>query len=87
MYSECREGRKVKSLACIGGEAGTGKGKMLWVELGRRWKNLLDRCRKVSGASAGLDWLVAGQGFAHRAPGGLIHTVGPPHSFTGSQVH
>lgn len=55
LYSECREGRKVKSLARVGGEAGTGKGKMLWVELGRRWKNL-DRCRKVSGGEcrAGL---------------------------------
>lgn len=61
MYSECREGRKVKSLARVGGEAGTGKGKMLWVELGRRWKNL-DRCRKVSGGEcrAGLACCWAG---------------------------
>lgn len=62
MYSECREGRKVKSLARVGGEAGTGKGKMLWVELGRRWKNQLDRCRKVSGGKcrAGLACCWAG---------------------------
>ena len=73
MYSECREGLKVKSLALVGGEAGTGKGKMLWVELGRRWKNLLDRCRKVSGQVQGWTGLLLGWAL-HTGFLGATHT-------------
>lgn len=47
MCFECREGCKVRSWF-RGGEAGKGKGKMLCAGPGRRWKNQLDRCRKVA---------------------------------------
>ena len=50
-----------------GGEAGTGKGKMLWAELGRRRKNQLDRWQESRGGTrrAGLGWAAAAVGCAH----------------------
>lgn len=52
LYSECREGCRVK-IWPRGGEVGTGKRKILCAELGRRKKNQLGPCRKEGRASTG----------------------------------
>lgn len=59
-------GRGTRSKPGWGGEAGTGKGKMLWAELGRRRKSQRDRCRKAAArANAGLGWAASAGGCAH----------------------
>lgn len=65
LYSECREGCRVK-IWPRGGEVGTGKRKILCAELGRRRKNQLDQCRKVGRTNTGT-----GLGGTEACGGGL----------------